>query len=262
MQLPPISKDDDNHLLDNPHVFLDEIMRQAKESEIIQVSMKIREGESLEEFHGKEVQVFEGADLTEGMLTWADVTLCATNKKRIAYNNNVRKQLGYSDKLLVPGEKLICLHNYDEKISDSGEASLTNGTIGIVENIREYRVILPYWLKKEESERIIPCYKVDLRLENNDIIRDVIVEKEMLATGKSAITGQDLYKLKKNKKFKDPLPNDVAYGYVITVHKSQGSQFDKVLVLEERFPFEEEEHKRWLYTAVTRAISKLVIIKK
>lgn len=261
-QLPPISKNNDNHLLDHPHVFLDEIMRQAKESEIIQISMRIRDGEPLKEFHGKEVQIFNAADLTEGMLTWADVTLCATNKKRIGYNNNVRKQLGYSDKLLVPGERLICLHNYDDKVSDSEEASLTNGTIGTVENIREYEVVLPYWLKESESERIIPCYKVDLRLDNNDIIRDVIVEKQMLATGTSVLTGSDLYKLRKNKRFHDPLPNDVAYGYVITTHKSQGSQFDKVLVIEEGFPFENEEHKRWLYTAVTRAVDKLVIIKK
>ena len=42
-QLPPVSKDDDNHLLDKPHIFLDEIMRQAAESEIIRMTMDIRE---------------------------------------------------------------------------------------------------------------------------------------------------------------------------------------------------------------------------
>jgi exodeoxyribonuclease-5 len=41
-QLPPIDKNEDNHLLDHPHVFLEEIMRQAAESEIIQLTMKIR----------------------------------------------------------------------------------------------------------------------------------------------------------------------------------------------------------------------------
>ncbi len=41
-QLPPIEKDEDNHLLDKPHVFLDEIMRQAKESGIIRLTMDIR----------------------------------------------------------------------------------------------------------------------------------------------------------------------------------------------------------------------------
>ena len=43
-QLPPINPKDNNHVLDNPHVFLDEIMRQAQESEIIRLSMHVREG--------------------------------------------------------------------------------------------------------------------------------------------------------------------------------------------------------------------------
>ena len=41
-QLPPVNKDDANNLLDKPHIFLDEIHRQAQESEIIRVSMDIR----------------------------------------------------------------------------------------------------------------------------------------------------------------------------------------------------------------------------
>ena len=49
-QLPPIDKDSDNHVLDNPHVFLDEIMRQAYDSEIIRFSMWIREGKPINEF--------------------------------------------------------------------------------------------------------------------------------------------------------------------------------------------------------------------
>lgn len=43
-QLPPVNKDEDNHLLDTPHIFLDEIVRQAQESEIIRLSMDIRAG--------------------------------------------------------------------------------------------------------------------------------------------------------------------------------------------------------------------------
>ena len=52
-----------------------------------------------------------------------------------------------------------------------------------------------------------------------------------------------------------------AYAYGITCHKAQGSEWDKVLVFEERFPFSEEEHMRWLYTAITRAKEKLVIVR-
>ena len=46
-QLPPVSKDDDNHLLDSPHIFLDEIMRQAQESDIIRLTMQIRNQEPI-----------------------------------------------------------------------------------------------------------------------------------------------------------------------------------------------------------------------
>ena len=46
-QLPPINPDTDNHVLDSPHIFLDEIMRQAAESEIIRLSMHVREGNSI-----------------------------------------------------------------------------------------------------------------------------------------------------------------------------------------------------------------------
>ena len=49
-QLPPVDKDSDNHVLDNPHVFLDEIMRQAQDSEIIRLSMWVREGNPLSQF--------------------------------------------------------------------------------------------------------------------------------------------------------------------------------------------------------------------
>ena len=46
-QLPPVDANEDNHLLDNPHIFLDEVMRQAQESEIIRVTMDIRQGKPL-----------------------------------------------------------------------------------------------------------------------------------------------------------------------------------------------------------------------
>ena len=56
-QLPPIDKKNDNHILDNPHIFLDEIMRQAQESEIIRLTMDIRNFKAPEYFKGNEIQV-------------------------------------------------------------------------------------------------------------------------------------------------------------------------------------------------------------
>ena len=54
------------------------------------------------------------------------------------------------------------------------------------------------------------------------------------------------------------------YGYAITCHKSQGSQWDKVLVYDESQIFgragEEDIPDRWLYTAATRAAEALIIV--
>ena len=52
-------------------------------------------------------------------------------------------------------------------------------------------------------------------------------------------------------------PKEFTYGYAITCHKAQGSEWDKVLVIEENFPFAKVDHARWLYTAATRAAEKI-----
>ena len=109
-QLPPVSKDEDNHLLDTPHVFLDEIMRQEAESEIIQLTMDIRAGKPLNNFLGKEVQILNKEELTTGMLKWADQIICATNSTRIKLNNIMRELLGKSGDP-QDGDKIICLKN-------------------------------------------------------------------------------------------------------------------------------------------------------
>ena len=50
------------------------------------------------------------------------------------------------------------------------------------------------------------------------------------------------------------------YGYVITAHKSQGSEFRRVMVVEEGKHIWAENWNRWLYTAVTRSQSDLLIV--
>lgn len=43
--------------------------------------------------------------------------------------------------------------------------------------------------------------------------------------------------------------------------RRNGSEWDKVLLFEENFPFDKEEHKKFLYTGITRAAKKLVWVK-
>ena len=49
------------------------------------------------------------------------------------------------------------------------------------------------------------------------------------------------------------------YGYVLTVHKAQGSQWDDVVLFDESFAFP-DSRERWLYTGITRAAKRLTVV--
>ena len=49
------------------------------------------------------------------------------------------------------------------------------------------------------------------------------------------------------------------FGYALTVHKAQGSQWDDVVLFDESGAFP-DNRDRWLYTGVTRAAKRLTIV--
>ena len=258
-QLPPIEKDEDNHLLDHPHVFLDEIMRQAQESEIIQLTMKIRNNESIDYYDGKEVKIIPYSQLNTGVLQWGDQILTATNAKRQTINNQMRQLLNYPNHP-VDGDKMICLRNYWEDFSVDGDP-LINGTIGILQNSfqtwREIPKFVQSGIRKFDvlvGDLVIP--------ETNDVYQMTEMDHQMIITGEKCCSWQLSYKLGKLRpKYGEIVPKEFTYAYAITCHKAQGSSWSNVVVLEESFPFDKIEHARWLYTACTRAEKKLVLVR-
>ena len=256
-QLPPINPEDDNHVLDNPHIFLDEIMRQAAESEIIQLSMHIREGKPLKDFKasGKQVLIFKPEEMVTGMYEWADQILCATNDSRNQLNFNMRKIKGFPDEPQV-GDKIISLHNQWEFLSNGDNPSpLTNGSIGTITQKSYRNVYAPRWIVNTP----IPYLYTSMEDENGDNFDYIPIDYTSLTTGKKLLTGQQEYQMRKATKSPNP-PFEFAYAYAITCHKAQGSEWKKVLIFEEKFPFEKDKHARWLYTAITRASEKIVIV--
>ena len=252
-QLSVLDKNESHNILDKPHVFLDEIMRQAEESEIIRMTMKIRAGEKIECFNGTEAIVIPKNELVIGHLTWADQIITATNAARNSVNKQMREVLGYSGNP-QDGEKMICLRNYWDDYGKNG-ASLVNGMTGIVKNSFESFIRIPYAINtpKRKIETIDCVFESD-----DDIFTSVSMDKHMIETGEYSLDWKTAYQMNKMRR---PTPKEFAYGYAITCHKAQGSEWDKVLVLEENFPFDKQEHAKWLYTACTRAVNKLVLRK-
>ena len=258
-QLPPVDKKEDNHLLDAPHIFLDEIMRQAQESEIIQLSMAIRENRPIEVFQGKEVQILNKEELNTGMLTWADQILVATNATRVSINAQMRKLLNFGEKP-QDGDKIICLRNYWDCFSDN-EEPLVNGTIGILKDSFLTKRYLPSIVKSTDGLSHIDLIVGDFISDSGMYFHSLEMDKKMIDTGEFSLDWKTVYQLNRNPRTRDIPPLEFTYGYAITCHKAQGSEWDKVLVIEEKFPFDKIEHARWLYTAVTRSSEKLVLVR-
>ena len=255
-QLPPIDKNEDNHLLEYPHVFLDEIMRQAADSEIIQLTMKIRNGEKITPFKGKEVQVLSKNEINTGMFIWADQILVATNAMRNQINTEMRTLLGREGGP-QDGDKIICCRNYWDDMGTEG-GFLVNGTIGYLKDIYPSFVPIPSFTGYKNNSIDVICGNIVTDTEEE--FHNLKMDKLMITHGEKSLDSKTQYILGRNPKYHHLIPYEFLYGYAITCHKAQGSEWGKVLVIEEKFPFNKEEHARWLYTACTRASEKLVLI--
>ena len=256
-QLPPILASDDNHLLDHPHVFLDEVMRQAKESDIIRLSMDIRESRPIKPYQGKDANVVLAKDLVDGMYSWADQILCATNRTRKDINSFMRQEQGFGP-LPQVGDKVICLRNSWDTCSIIQENPLVNGSIGWITDIREEEKF--YYLGHQGPGIWVPTYSIDLETEDHDIYEEICVDKQSLDIGEKLLTPRQEYLIAKDKRNPYDAPLEFNYGYACTVHRAQGSEWGKILTIEEKFPFDKETHRRHLYTAVTRASNKLTLV--
>ena len=263
-QLPPVAdkgEDPDNHVLDHPHIFLDEIMRQAAESEIIRLSMHVREGKSLSLYQAenKEIMMIPKGELTNDMLLWADEVLCSTNGTCGRLNNRMRQAKGLFGDPQV-GDKIINRHNEWEFLSNK-QNPLTNGIIGtVVGNNYKQDIYYPGWIRKEDHNFSIPVYWCDMAGdEEGEIFSGVMMDYEMINGREESLNGREKYLINRSK-IKSFIPFTCTYGYAITTWKAQGSQWDKVLLMDEGWPYEPELRQKFLYTSITRAANKLVII--
>lgn len=259
-QIPPIGTTD-NFLLQEPHVFLDEIVRQALDNEIIKFSMDVRiENRLPRAYSGKDVRIIPKHQLNNGMLKWADQIICSTNATRIMFNNRMRELLGKSGEPQV-GDRLICLTNNWDRF-DSNDNPLVNGTMGEIIKIKLMTKSYPIVFNKKEGvllSRRIQVYQVRLKLDDGSILKTYI-DREAFYGRKPQLSNQEKSKLKRSR-WHDMVPDDFDYAYAITAWKAQGSQYHKVLIYEENFPYEEDMHKRVMYTAITRGIDKVVIVR-
>ena len=248
-QLPPVAAEP-HGVLDHPHIFLDEIMRQAQESEIIRLTMDIRAQKPLQLMRGNEVRIVDRDEmLNDGFLAWADQILVGKNDTRFAINSFMREVLmNTDDPHPLVGDRIICLKNNWECINETGDA-LVNGLSGTITKLT--------YTKDNPFMEVTPIADFTPDYDNAKSFLALEMDYKIFMEHESTINKDNFKRIPKYYR-----PNQFDYAYAITCHKSQGSEYDKVIVLEEYLKGDsKEEHARWLYTAATRAAKKLIIVR-
>jgi len=211
-----------------PDFMLTEIHRQATDNPIIAMATEIRNQRMLPVGMYGESQVAEKCHIDHTHALEAGQILVGKNVTRKGTNARMRSLLGRTSNGMLPqaGDRLVCLHNNHDK-------GLLNGAIWCADDIgqisedRVYMTIIP-------TDGVGMAQEVDAHA--------------------AIFRGEEVHwtELRDAEQFD--------YGYALTVHKSQGSQWDNVLLFDESFCFRKDKW-RWLYTGITRAAKKVTVVK-
>ena len=239
-QLPPI--EGNFNLMQEPEIKLTQIHRQAELNPIIGLSIQAREhglikfgaySDTVKKMDMAEYDAQETMQELLGNYKPDTLILCGYNATRIKLNNHIRSSLGFETTNPQAGDRVICLRNNHKK-------NIANGMLGTTSNI------------KQENEN---WYYAEIVMDDEeDIFKGLISTKQFGANTAFNFT-------EKRKEFM--IGDLFDFGYALTVHKAQGSQAKRVVLLEERFAkMNDDQWKRWLYTAVTRAEEELYIFAR
>jgi len=255
-QLPPVADYDNEPLLTNPDYVLNEVHRTAQDSPLIKLAHAIRTKQYLpiEPYRDDHITItsyFKGGRefLESREYDSETVTLCFTNAVRQSINYGYRNKKGYKDDIILyPYEQIVCLTN--------------NPTLGMMNG------------ERFTIEFLSPPFDQDtvsVTVERQDgNFQEAYVHNTLKKFGKkNTVYKKDAWKSKyktTKKDIPDPLVIDSDYGYGMTVHKSQGSEFKDICLIDSGI-FKgmsktkgNDDYLRWLYTGVTRSSEKLTII--
>ena len=282
-QLPSIEKS--NNLLDKPDYNLTTIVRQSEDNMIVKLATMARNGLPIKTGNYGNVKVLNKNLISENamksILTKADQVICGTNKTRFKLNRYIKSSLGLDPNRINEGEKVICLlNNWEKELDIESKYNLVNGIIGYASKIKnntgidsiELLTFKPDFLNDESPD--LPFdnhvfidgefrYQMHQQLYRMD---DGSYELKVPFLPKTKDESEDEYntrlkefvRLRREALYTEQL-NFFDSAYCISCHKSQGSEWDNVVVFDESWIF--NESNKWLYTAITRAKKNLIIIK-
>ena len=207
-----------------PDIMLTEVHRHAEASGILRLATKVRNNQTIDYCDFGDASVIRRRDIVPEEVPGFDQVLVGRNNTRRGTNRRIRELLGRESDMPQTGDRLVCLRN-------NHDLGLLNGDI---------------WTAK--TVEIIDEDLVGLTIEN---------DSDMLTTiaWSSIFRGDELGQWDHDNEIQE-----FDYGYVLTAHKAQGSAWPRVMVFDESAVFG-TNWRRWLYTAITRASEKVVVVR-
>jgi exodeoxyribonuclease-5 len=239
-QLPPVG-DKPGFLVGSADALLTEVHRQAAENPIIHIATMVRKGQRADfgDYGNGVLIVPRKEDIYTLDLSRDAQIIVGTNKTRWKITSKLRKAAGIETNLPTKGEPLIMCKNSRQ------HGTLVNGT--------------QVWSDADhgDAEDGSSRFLIRIREENGNPLSMFAYQglfEEHVKREKNFATAAkpSAYRARVN-------DNHVDFGWAITCHKSQGSQWDDVVVHDESGTFREAADQ-WLYTAITRAAERLVIV--
>jgi Mesyanzhinovviridae Dda-like helicase len=216
----------------DPDYLLTEIHRQAAGSPILGMATHVRQGGKLSYGGPQEALVVPRGTLKAHDLAKFDQVICGMNKTRRTINSHIRTQvMGVESPLPVIGDRIVCLRND----SDTG---LLNGSQWDVNGVEQDPT--------DENKLILSIAAAG---EKEAYTFQVTAHRQFFLGTEDEIPH---YEMREAQSFD--------YAYALTCHKAQGSQWDKVAIVNESAVFRHDA-ARWLYTAVTRAAEQVTVIQ-
>lgn len=222
-QLPPV-KGTGFFDTDKPQVMLTEVHRMALDNPVLALATRVRGRERLDLGEYGNSRIVARRELAGGETLDHDQILVGRNATRVQANNAMRKRLGFSGNIPQPGEKLVCLRN-------DHELGLLNGTLWTVETASEDEGTVELAVRPEEG---------------GALVETVAYGEPFMGLDAPRWGGGGL--------------SEFTYGYALTTHKAQGSEWDSVYIVDESSIARADAH-RWLYTALTRASQSVTLVR-
>jgi exodeoxyribonuclease-5 len=245
-QLPPI-RGEGAFTQAQPDVMLTEIHRQAGESAIIRLATMARQGFQIPYGeHDSYVWKMPRSSVTPEQMLRGGQLICGRNATRIQLNIAMKRAAGF-DTVYPTGErhngqaeKIICLKNRHD-------LGIVNGMFLELSDVRdENEVGFSATIRTEDGD---PVGATDSKAARYVIYKghfDDHVQRDPERDRRDHWVKKGLI--------------EAVWGYAITCHKSQGSQWENVIVYDDGLGRTAEDRARWLYTAITRAERGLVIL--